>query len=53
MVVCFISAANVQFNYDTIQPGWCTHYVLIDLIVLNSEGKLMIIEQSYPGKLTI
>lgn len=50
-IVCFISAANGQFNYGSLQTGWCTHYILIDLVVVNSEGNLLIIEQSSPGEL--
>lgn len=51
-VVCFISAANGNFNYGALQTGWCTHYILIDLIVVNSEAKLLVIEESIPGKLS-
>ncbi|XP_055620089.1 chitinase-3-like protein 1 isoform X2 [Toxorhynchites rutilus septentrionalis] len=45
-IVCYISAGNEQYDYNSLRPGLCTHFILIDLIGLNSEGKLLLFQKS-------
>lgn len=45
-VVCFISASNQNYNYDSLGPGLCTHFILIDLIGVNSDGKLLLMQRT-------
>lgn len=49
-IVCYISAANEQYDYNSLRPGLCSHFILIDLIGLNSEGKLLLFQKSSRGE---
>ncbi|KAL9701435.1 hypothetical protein quinque_004876 [Culex quinquefasciatus] len=45
-VVCFVSASNEDYDYANLSPGMCTHFILIDLIGLNAEGRLLLLQRS-------
>lgn len=51
-VVCYVSASNCQFSYDRLGSKLCTHYILIDLMIVNCHGNLSMVEQSLPGELS-
>lgn len=50
-VVCFVSASNEDYDYANLSPGMCTHFILIDLIGLNAEGRLLLLQRSSRGEL--
>lgn len=52
-IVCFISASNQNYNYDSLGPGLCTHFILVDLVGVNGDGKLLLMQRSSRGKLSI
>lgn len=52
-VVCFVSASNEDYDYANLSPGMCTHFILIDLIGLNAEGRLLLLQRSSRGELGI
>lgn len=52
-IVCYISASNQNYNYDSLGPGLCTHFILIDLVGVNGEGKLLLMQRSSRGELSV
>uniref|UniRef100_A0A182FGL4 Uncharacterized protein n=1 Tax=Anopheles albimanus TaxID=7167 RepID=A0A182FGL4_ANOAL len=44
--VCFISASNEQFDYDSLRTGLCSHILLIDLMGVGKDGELALLRAS-------
>uniref|UniRef100_A0A182PDN9 GH18 domain-containing protein n=1 Tax=Anopheles epiroticus TaxID=199890 RepID=A0A182PDN9_9DIPT len=46
MIVCFITASNEHYDYDSLRTGLCSHIVLIDLIGVGKDGELELLQTS-------
>uniref|UniRef100_A0A182QR09 GH18 domain-containing protein n=1 Tax=Anopheles farauti TaxID=69004 RepID=A0A182QR09_9DIPT len=45
-IVCFISASNEHYDYDSLRTGLCSHIVLIDLMGVGKDGFLEVLQTS-------
>uniref|UniRef100_A0A182Y2N1 Uncharacterized protein n=1 Tax=Anopheles stephensi TaxID=30069 RepID=A0A182Y2N1_ANOST len=45
-IVCFITASNEHYDYDSLRTGLCSHIVLIDLIGVGKDGSLELLQTS-------
>uniref|UniRef100_A0A182R3L4 Glyco_18 domain-containing protein n=1 Tax=Anopheles funestus TaxID=62324 RepID=A0A182R3L4_ANOFN len=45
-IVCFITASNEHYDYESLRTGLCSHIVLIDLIGVGKDGGLELLQTS-------
>uniref|UniRef100_A0A182WJT7 GH18 domain-containing protein n=1 Tax=Anopheles minimus TaxID=112268 RepID=A0A182WJT7_9DIPT len=45
-IVCFITASNEHYDYDSLRTGLCSHIMLIDLIGVGKDGSLELLQTS-------
>uniref|UniRef100_A0A182NJX7 GH18 domain-containing protein n=1 Tax=Anopheles dirus TaxID=7168 RepID=A0A182NJX7_9DIPT len=45
-IVCFITASNEHYDYESLRTGLCSHIVLIDLMGVGKDGCLEMLQTS-------